>query len=73
MLLLQTGNGKRNGQFSELLISSGDTLGGGGWGGIRELQSFVSGPQCSGVAGGRGICLLVVTSLRMRLACSINL
>lgn len=30
MLLQQTGNGKRNGQFSELLISSGDTLWGGG-------------------------------------------
>lgn len=50
MLLWQAGNGKRNGQFSELLISSGDTLGGGGV--IRELQSFVSGPQCSGAAGG---------------------
>lgn len=50
MLLQQTGNGKRNGQFSELLISSGDTLR-GGWGGIRELQSFVSGPQCSARLG----------------------
>lgn len=39
MLLQQAGNGKRNGQFSELLISSGDTLRGGGLGWMGGSES----------------------------------
>lgn len=59
-----------NGQFSESLISSGDPL--------RDqraalLQPFCEQPTMLRRSWGRGICLLVVTSLGMRLACSINL
>lgn len=55
MLLQQTGNGKRNGQFSELLISSGDTLRGGG--GDHRAAVLCKWPtMLSAAGGGASVC-----------------
>lgn len=58
MLLQQTGNGKRNGQFSELLISSGDTLRGRG-GGVGDQRAAVLckwPTMLSAAGGGASVC-----------------
>lgn len=57
MLLQQTGNGKRNGQFSELLISSGDTLQGGWVGGGQRAAVLCKWPtMLSAAGGGASVC-----------------